>query len=178
MTTTELLPARQRTGPASWDELTLQFPDRVMTVVVAAGDDGAVVGLRFGAASDHSGWIGPARRDPGPVADAAAQLHRYAAGELDSFDLRLRLAGSDFQLAVWSELLRIPFGETTTYGALAASIGRPGRARPVGTAVGSNPIGIVVPCHRVLGAGGALTGFAGGLDNKATLLAREGVTAF
>lgn len=178
MTTTELLPAAQRTGPAAWDELTLRFPDRVMTVVVGTGADGAVTGLRFGAAADHAPWIGPARRDPGPVAEAAEQLQRYASGELDSFHLRLRLAGSDFQLAVWSELLRIPFGETTTYGSLAASIGRPGRARPVGTAVGSNPIGIIVPCHRVLGAGGSLTGFAGGLDNKATLLAREGVTAF
>ena len=78
---------------------------------------------------------------------------------------------------MWKALLDIPYGSTTTYGALAAAIGRPGQARAIGGAVGSNPVGIIVPCHRVIGANGSLTGFGGGLDNKVALLAREGVTA-
>ena len=178
MTTIELVPTGARPAPACWEELTLTLPGAAMTVVVATDEEGAVIGLRFGAAADHAAWLGPARPDPAATGAAAAQLRAYAAGETETFELPLRLAGSEFQLAVWSELLRIPYGATTTYGAVAEAIGRPGRARPVGTAVGSNPIGIVVPCHRVIGANGSLTGFAGGLDNKTALLVREGITAF
>ena len=178
MTTIELVPTSARPAPAYWEELTLALPGADMTVVVATDGEGAVIGLRFGTAADHAAWLGPARCDPAATAEAAAQLRSYAAGDTETFDLPLRLAGSEFQRAVWAELLHIPYGATTTYGAVAQAIGRPGKARPVGTAVGSNPVGIVVPCHRVIGANGSLTGFAGGLDNKTALLAREGITAF
>ncbi len=165
--------------PTCWDQITLDFPSRSMEVVLG-GDGTALVGLRFGTAADHADWLGPAPRQPDdPVlASAAEQLKAYAAGQAESFDLPLRLAGSDFQRAVWASLLEIPYGSTTTYGAVAAKLGRPPRAaRAVGAAVGSNPVGIIVPCHRVIGANGSLTGFGGGLDNKVALLAREGVTA-
>jgi methylated-DNA-[protein]-cysteine S-methyltransferase len=147
--------------------------------VVLASDGHSLIGLRFGSAEDHADWLGAAARDGDDpvIRAAAAQLQEYAAGRAESFDLPLHLEGSEFQRAVWAALREIPYGETTTYGAVAASIGRPGQARAVGSAVGSNPIGIVVPCHRVIGANGALTGFGGGLDNKVALLTREGVTA-
>ncbi|HMC40432.1 MAG TPA: methylated-DNA--[protein]-cysteine S-methyltransferase [Acidimicrobiales bacterium] len=162
----------------AWDEVTLEFPSRSMPVVLA-GDGRSVVGLRFGPAADHAAWLGEAPRDPADpvVAAAASQLRSYAAGRAESFDVPLSLEGSQFQQAVWKALLDIPYGSTTTYGALAAAIGRPGQARAIGGAVGSNPVGIIVPCHRVIGANGSLTGFGGGLDNKVALLAREGVTA-
>lgn len=168
-------------GPLTgWDQIRLRFRSRSMEVVL--GTDGeALVGLRFGTAADHAAWLGPAPRRPAdPVLAAAAeQLRAYAAGRARAFDVPMRLEGSDFQKAVWSALLEIPYGSTTTYGAVAAELGRPPRAaRAVGAAVGSNPVGIIVPCHRVIGADGSLTGFGGGLDNKVALLAREGVTAF
>lgn len=162
-----------------WEQITLEFPSAWMDVVLA-GDGEALVGLRFGTAADHAAWLGPAPRRPDdPVlASAAQQLRAYAAGRAEAFDVPIRLTGSDFQRAVWAALLDIPYGSTTTYGAVAAKLGRPPRAaRAVGAAVGSNPVGIIVPCHRVIGANGSLTGFGGGLDNKVALLAREGVTA-
>ncbi|MEM9882730.1 MAG: methylated-DNA--[protein]-cysteine S-methyltransferase [Planctomycetota bacterium] len=109
-----------------------------------------------------------------PVLDAAThQLDRYFAGRLEAFDLPLRPEGTAFQLAVWAELRRIPYGVTTTYGRLAVSLGRPDAARAVGLANARNPLSIVVPCHRVVGADGRLTGFAGGLDTKRRLLRLE-----
>lgn len=161
-----------------WDETALPFPDRAMDVVLAS-DGTALVGVRFGRAADHAAWLGDAPCDPDDpvIAAARTQLVAYAEGTSESFDVPLHLEGSEFQKMVWQELLEIPYGSTRTYGAVAAAIGRPGHARAVGSAVGSNPVGIIVPCHRVLGANGALTGFGGGLANKTTLLAREGVTA-
>lgn len=167
------------TAATCWDEVVLDFPAAPMPVVLAA-DDEALVGLRFGPAAEHGSWPVGARRDPAhPVLRAAAeQLQDYASGRSETFDLPLRIVGSDFQVAIWTALQTIPYGTTTTYGALAAGLGRSGRAaRAVGAAVGANPIGIIVPCHRVLGADGSLTGFGGGLDRKVVLLAREGVTA-
>ena len=111
---------------------------------------------------------------PAPIADAESQLREYFAGRGRRFDLPLLPAGTDMQRQVWETLLRIPYGETWSYGQVAAAIGRPRAARPVGQAVGANPIGIIVPCHRVIGAGGALTGFGGGLWRKRRLLALEG----
>jgi methylated-DNA-[protein]-cysteine S-methyltransferase len=103
------------------------------------------------------------------------QLEAYFAGKLQQFDLPLDLnAGTPFQQAVWRALLKIPFGKTTSYGALSSSIGKPLAVRAVGTAIGRNPIGIIVPCHRVLGADGSLTGYAGGLHRKEAFLALEG----
>ena len=114
--------------------------------------------------------------DNHPVLRAAAmQLQQYLAGTRAAFDLPLDLSGgTPFQQAVWRALLAIPRGGTTSYGALALALGKAAAVRAVGAAVGRNPISIVVPCHRVLGAGGALTGYAGGLPRKAALLRLEG----
>ena len=118
-------------------------------------------------------WV----EDAGAFGEVRRQLDEYFAGSRRSFDLPLVPAGTPFQSRVWEALARIPWGTTVTYGELAARVGRPGAARAVGAAVGRNPISIVVPCHRVVGAGGALTGYAGGLDRKAFLLALEGQPA-
>ena len=105
--------------------------------------------------------------------DAAAQLDEYFAGNRRSFDLPLDLHGTPFQLDAWRALATIPFGETRTYAAQAAAIGRPAAVRAVGAANGRNPLSIVLPCHRVVGSDGSLTGYAGGLEAKAALLAHE-----
>ncbi|MFJ6854525.1 methylated-DNA--[protein]-cysteine S-methyltransferase [Streptomyces sp. NPDC091271] len=111
--------------------------------------------------------------DARPFDETVRQLHAYFAGELKEFDLPLRLHGTDFQRGVWSELVRIPYGETRSYGELADRLGKPGASRAVGLANGRNPVGIIVPCHRVIGASGSLTGYGGGLDRKQRLLAFE-----
>lgn len=113
------------------------------------------------------------RRERGPFERAHSQLSAYFAGELREFDLPLAPAGTPFQLAVWSALRAIPYGETASYGQLAAAVGRPAAARAVGAANGRNPLAIVVPCHRVIGAAGALTGYAGGVERKRALLELE-----
>jgi methylated-DNA-[protein]-cysteine S-methyltransferase len=122
----------------------------------------------------------PASQDPSwkPVSDAvltetARQLTAYFAGELTEFDLPLAAAGTEFQHKVWAALCAIPYGTTATYGEIAAKIGAPTASRAVGLANGRNPIAIVVPCHRVIGANGSLTGYAGGLATKQHLLALE-----
>ena len=104
---------------------------------------------------------------------ARTQISAYFAGELHSFTLPLAPRGTPFQQQVWSALQNIPFGETTSYGALAAQLGRPGSARAVGAANRQNPIAIVVPCHRVIGSNGTLTGYAGGIERKGLLLDHE-----
>ncbi|MFF8378727.1 methylated-DNA--[protein]-cysteine S-methyltransferase [Streptomyces sp. NPDC015661] len=111
--------------------------------------------------------------DPRPFGEAIRQLDAYFAGELTEFDLPLNLVGTPFQLRVWEQLLRIPYGETRTYGELAEELGSPGASRAVGLANGKNPVTIIVPCHRVIGSGGSLTGYGGGLDRKQRLLAFE-----
>ncbi|MGW0883906.1 methylated-DNA--[protein]-cysteine S-methyltransferase [Streptomyces sp. NPDC002671] len=103
-------------------------------------------------------------------AEAEEQLTAYFAGELKDFSLELRLHGTPFQRSVWDQLIRIPYGETRSYGELADALGNPGASRAVGLANGKNPIGIIVPCHRVIGASGSLTGYGGGLDRKRRLL--------
>ena len=125
-------------------------------------------------------WPVPAITREGPqhhvLADACEQLQDYFAGRRQRFDLTLDLsAGTVFQQAVWQTLLHIDWGHTSSYGELARQLGRPQASRAVGMAVGRNPISIIVPCHRVLGSQGALTGYAGGLERKQDLLAREGV---
>jgi methylated-DNA-[protein]-cysteine S-methyltransferase len=106
--------------------------------------------------------------------EAERQLGEYFAGTRKVFDLKLDYRGTPFQKKVWDALLTIPFGETRTYGELARQIGRPSAGRAVGAANGKNPISIIAPCHRVIGSTGKLTGFAGGLEAKATLLRLEG----
>ncbi len=110
---------------------------------------------------------------PGVLAEACAQLEAYFAGELTAFDLPLAPVGTPFHRSVWELVAAIGHGETATYGQLAARLGAPSAARAVGAANGRNPIAIVIPCHRVIGAGGALTGYAYGVDRKAGLLALE-----
>jgi len=107
------------------------------------------------------------------LAEAARQLHAYFAGSLRRFDLPLDLAGTEFQRRVWMELTRIPYGETRSYQDVARAVGAPNAVRAVGAANGANPIPIVVPCHRVIGAGGKLVGYGGGLPLKRRLLALE-----
>jgi methylated-DNA-[protein]-cysteine S-methyltransferase len=115
----------------------------------------------------------PAGDDP-VLAETRRQLAEYFSGARREFDLPLRPAGTQFQQTVWAALREIPYGETAGYGELAARIGRPGAARAVGLANGRNPIAIVVPCHRVIGSGGSLTGYGGGLERKRYLLSLEG----
>lgn len=124
---------------------------------------------------------GSMRRDPEddwiykeePFEEVRRQLSEYFAGQRKQFDLPLALAGTEFQVSVLEALQNIPYGETTSYGAIAKQIGRPKAVRAVGAANGRNPIPIIVPCHRVIGSGGDLTGFGGGLDTKAELLRLE-----
>ena len=144
-------------------------------LVVASGD--ALVGLYF---PRH--WYPPEASAIGELVDAAndvvftevaRQLDEYLAGNRTSFDLRAETSGTPFQEQVWALLRDIPFGETTTYGELARTLGNANLAQLVGQAVGHNPISIVIPCHRVVGASGKLTGFAGGLERKQLLLELE-----
>jgi methylated-DNA-[protein]-cysteine S-methyltransferase len=109
--------------------------------------------------------------------EAEAQLRAYFAGELRRFDLPLAPRGTAFQLSVWDALVEIPYGATTSYSELAAAIGRPSACRAVGAANGRNPLAVIVPCHRVIGAAGALTGYGGGLERKRMLLALEAAKA-
>jgi methylated-DNA-[protein]-cysteine S-methyltransferase len=122
---------------------------------------------------DHSGW--PEQPRHPVLLKAVAQLEEYFGGVRDAFDLPLDLqGGTAFQQSVWQALLAIPRGGTTSYGSLGQRIGRPAAMRAVGAAVGRNPVSVVVPCHRVLGADGSLTGYAGGLERKTALLQLEG----
>jgi methylated-DNA-[protein]-cysteine S-methyltransferase len=118
---------------------------------------------------NRTNWVPDDRAFP----DAVQQLEAYFAGERTDFDLELSLAGSEFQLRVWQALLTIPYGETRSYGEIAEQIGASGAARAVGLANGRNPIAIIVPCHRVIGASGSLTGYGGGLERKQSLLELE-----
>ncbi|MCP4202985.1 MAG: methylated-DNA--[protein]-cysteine S-methyltransferase [bacterium] len=114
------------------------------------------------------------QRDPGFFSETVSQLRAYFAGTREEFDLPLAPHGSAFQRRVWDELQRIPFGTTISYGELAERIRRPKAVRAVGAANGANPIPIVIPCHRVIGANGKLTGYGGGIEIKEKLLAHEG----
>ncbi|HZL64375.1 MAG TPA: methylated-DNA--[protein]-cysteine S-methyltransferase [Thermoleophilia bacterium] len=165
------------------DGLVVPSPIGDLTLYVAGG---ALTAVHFGAAPNGEGAApgtstaaAEASTDAPiePVLQAAAeQLAAYFAGELREFTLPLRPAGTPFQLAVWETLRHIPYGETVSYGELATRLGRSGAARAVGRANALNPLPVVVPCHRVIGADGTLTGYAGGLSMKRTLLALEAGT--
>jgi methylated-DNA-[protein]-cysteine S-methyltransferase len=137
------------------------------------GDGHALTGLYMTDHRHRPPLPAGARRDDGPFAEARRQLGEYFAGERTRFELPLRMEGSPFLREVWRALLEIPFGETLSYGELARRIGRPGASRAVGLANGRNPISIVVPCHRVIGSSGALTGYGGGMERKRFLLDLE-----
>ena len=132
-------------------------------------ENGAITGVWM----EDDPHLAERRDDTPPLEDARRQLEAYFAGELRDFDLPIAPAGSQFQLRVWEELRAIPYGETISYGELARRVGDPGAARAVGLANGKNPLPVIVPCHRVIGADGSLTGFGGGLDRKRRLLELE-----
>ncbi|MGE3772642.1 MAG: methylated-DNA--[protein]-cysteine S-methyltransferase [Gammaproteobacteria bacterium] len=143
--------------------------------ILLVADDAGLAGLHFvdqkHFPKDASDWT--LRADHPVLVAARAQLEEYFAGRRRDFDLPLAARGTPFQQQVWKLLCEIPYGTTTSYGALAAKLGQPTASRAVGAANGRNPIGIVVPCHRVVGSAGALTGYAGGLERKQALLALE-----
>lgn len=134
------------------------------------GDGTFVTGLYL---QNHRGWRGPEAawtQSDEPFAAIRTQLAEYFAGDRQQFDVPIQLAGTPFQQTVWQELTRIPFGETISYAELARRVGKPSASRAVGSANGRNPVSIIVPCHRVVGATGKLTGYGGGIENKRWLL--------
>jgi methylated-DNA-[protein]-cysteine S-methyltransferase len=135
--------------------------------------DGALAGLYQSGQRHRPATATLGERDDTVLPGLVAQLRAYLAGALQEFDVELAPVGTPFQREVWAALRRVPYGTTTTYGALAAAIGRPTAVRAVGAANGRNPFCLVVPCHRVVGADGSLTGYAGGLERKRFLLDLE-----
>lgn len=134
----------------------------------------ALRGIYFDGAPHATNAVPPgAREDAAAFAGVCDQLEAYFDGKRRSFDLALAPLGTEFQLAVWRALAAIPYGTTTTYAEIARAIGKPRAVRAVGAANGKNPLSIVVPCHRVIGKDGTLTGYAGGLPSKRKLLAIE-----
>ncbi|MEW2474436.1 methylated-DNA--[protein]-cysteine S-methyltransferase [Micromonospora gifhornensis] len=143
--------------------------DSPIGIFSVATEGGSVCGTRFGP-------VETATEVPADETSrrAVAELRAYFAGELTEFDIPVTVPrGSDFERAVWREMTRIPYGETLTYGQVARLVGDPGAARAVGVACNRNPIPVIVPCHRIIGAGGKLVGFGGGLDRKVKLLELE-----
>lgn len=141
--------------------------------LLLAADDGGLHSIEFlngrRSAQSNPQW----HADAEPLRETIRQLRAYFAGELENFDLQLAPQGTPFQLSVWNRLCEIPYGETISYGELARRVGNPNASRAVGLANGSNPIPIVIPCHRVIGSNGKLTGYGGGLPIKEKLLGLE-----
>jgi methylated-DNA-[protein]-cysteine S-methyltransferase len=144
--------------------------DSPLGELVLEGDERGVTALHL---PNLRPALDPALRDPEALSVAVSQVEEYFAGSRRAFDLPLALAGGDFSLRVWRETSAIPYGETTTYGEIARTVGHPDGARGVGRAMARNPIPIIVPCHRVVGSNGALVGYGGGLERKRTLLDLE-----
>ena len=152
---------------------------RLMTplgTLIATAAGGALTGLYYEGGRHAPPVAREWKEDPAaaPIAACARQLAEYLEGQRQCFELPLAPEGSEFQRRVWIEIARIPFGETITYAELAARAGAPGSARAAGAATGRNPLSIIVPCHRVVGSDGSLTGYAGGLGRKTKLLELEG----
>ena len=149
--------------------------------VATSGLGICALGLGAGQPERFFGWLArridaePPREDSAALAPALTQLREYFSRVRHEFDLSLDARGTAFQQAVWAEISGVAYGATTTYGEIARRIGRPRAARAVGAAVGANPLPILIPCHRVIGAGGSLTGYGGGLETKEALLRLEGV---
>jgi methylated-DNA-[protein]-cysteine S-methyltransferase len=141
--------------------------------LLVLGDAESVHGLLMNGDGDFDARKTDLTQDQKAFRDTIDQLAEYFAGDRDSFDLPLEPEGTEFQRAVWNALGEIPFGETRSYGEIAVAVGRPKAARAVGMANNRNPIAVIVPCHRVIGAGGALVGYAGGLERKTWLLDHE-----
>ena len=148
--------------------------DSPLGPLLLTADDQGITGLHMdgaahGAARPSADWV----EDESRFEAARVQLQEYFAGDRTEFDLPLRATGTPFQHQVWEALQTIPYGEVRSYGEIAAQIGRPGASRAVGLANHRNPIAVIVPCHRVIGASGSLTGYGGGLDRKRLLLDLE-----
>jgi methylated-DNA-[protein]-cysteine S-methyltransferase len=154
-----------------------RIPSPLGPIVVAA-DAAALIGVWFDGQRHQPAVDGrwQRRHDLPVLRRAAAELAEYFAGARTRFEVPLAPSGTAFQRAVWNAIATVPYGETIAYRALAARAGRPDGARAAGAATGRNPLSIVVPCHRIVGAGGALTGYAGGLERKRALLALEHAT--
>ncbi|MDA8344855.1 MAG: methylated-DNA--[protein]-cysteine S-methyltransferase [Thermaerobacter sp.] len=148
------------------------IPSQVGNLLLT-GDGEALTGVYFGSQHSIDALDQGCRRDQSAFRDARAQFSAYFAGELREFSLALAPKGTAFQLSIWAALCTIPYGETESYSGLARRIGRETAARAVGRANGQNPIPIVIPCHRVIGRNGTLTGYGGGLATKQQLLALE-----
>ena len=146
---------------------------------IAVDTNGAVIATAFGGVAELRARFdsNELSRDPTQVAPAREQVDEYFAGKRDAFTLPLAPAGTDFQQKVWASLQQIPFGQTRSYGQLAAELGQAGAARAVGRANATNPIALIVPCHRVIGSNGTMTGFAFGEAIKRQLLTHEGASA-
>ena len=154
------------------ETLQVRTVDSPVGPLTLAGVDGRLRHLRMVDQTyepSREGWT----VDATAFDDAVAQLNAYFAGEVMEFELELDLVGTEFQRRVWAALTTIPYGQTRSYGEIARQIGSPGASRAVGLANGHNPIGIIVPCHRVIGANGDLTGYGGGLERKRHLLDME-----
>lgn len=154
------------------------FIDSPLGPINIQGDGEFVTGLYL---HNHKGWHGPDsswKQSGASFAMVREQLAEYFAGEREVFDVPLKLAGTSFQQRVWRELVRIPYGSTITYSELARRVGQPSASRAVGHANSRNPISILVPCHRVIGSSGKMTGYAGGVDKKRWLLDWESRTEF
>lgn len=149
------------------------FVDSPLGQILLVGDGTNLTELNF-QAGERPGEIGPGwQQGDAPFAEAIAQLQAYFAGELQAFDLPLQPDGTPFQRQVWQQLQRIPYGETISYGVLAQRLGKPTATRAVGLANGANPIPLVIPCHRVIGSNGRLTGYRSGILIKEALLTHE-----
>jgi methylated-DNA-[protein]-cysteine S-methyltransferase len=164
----------RRSESAMNEEISFTYIDSPVGRMMLVGNSQGLLEISF--------MAGRAPRAPDPrwhlddslFGDAIAQLRDYFNGNLREFDLRLHPVGTPFQLLVWQALREIPFGETISYAELARRIGKPRAVRAVGAANGKNPLSIVIPCHRVIGSDGSLTGYGGGMENKKYLLALEG----
>lgn len=153
----------------------IDHPSPIGKLLLVANDAQALCGLYFEEHKYFKGKEGWQLKPDHPVLQmATCQLDEYFAGKRTGFDLPLEMSGTLFQQAVWQELMMIPFGHTGNYAHHARRIGKPDAVRAVGTAIGRNPIAIIVPCHRVIGTSGGLAGYAGGLERKRYLLALEG----
>jgi methylated-DNA-[protein]-cysteine S-methyltransferase len=159
----------------------IEHPSPVGTLLIAATDQG-LSGIYF---EEHKhfkgkdGWQKPALQSPAAkhLAQTAKQLDEYFAGKRKEFNVPLDLLGTEFQRSVWQELNDIPFGKSVSYAQHAQKLGNPKALRAVGSAIGKNPVSIIVPCHRVIGSTGNVTGYAGGLERKRFLLALEGIAS-
>jgi methylated-DNA-[protein]-cysteine S-methyltransferase len=147
--------------------------DSPIGALTLTSQDGSLTGIQMHEQRHLKAVPAGYRRDEAGLAYAIAQLNAYFAGELHDFDLPTTMRGTEFQQRVWAALCEIPYGETISYGELARWVGNPKASRAVGLANGRNPVAIVVPCHRVIGADGSLTGYGGGLERKVWLLEHE-----